>query len=215
MDPRDRLVVCSHSARSAAVRPERPPRRIAAGNDSANAASTGSGYSGGLVAVSRWEENLSGSARDGAKGTAVTAATSISRMFRLPLKVPLGVARSTTPQCASSACRDSRSFCLWIPAAAPHPGSRSWRRAAAPSPPGAADRAPERRFRGWCPARRRLYLDVPADDCPVRPGPVALAAMLDTRGLGRRAARYSLVLGSRGGAWLRLCAASRSPRGAT
>ena len=31
---------------------------------------------------------------------------------------------------------------------------------------------------------RRLYLKVPADDCPIAPGPVALAAMVDTRGLG-------------------------------
>ena len=31
---------------------------------------------------------------------------------------------------------------------------------------------------------RRLYLDVPSGDCPIAPGPVALAAMLDCRGLG-------------------------------
>ena len=31
---------------------------------------------------------------------------------------------------------------------------------------------------------RRLYLDVPADNCTIAPGPVALAAMVDTRGLG-------------------------------
>jgi hypothetical protein len=31
---------------------------------------------------------------------------------------------------------------------------------------------------------RRLYLDVPSDGCPIAPGPVALSAMVDTRGLG-------------------------------
>ena len=31
---------------------------------------------------------------------------------------------------------------------------------------------------------RRLYLDVPTGECPIAPGPVALAAMLDCRGLG-------------------------------
>jgi hypothetical protein len=31
---------------------------------------------------------------------------------------------------------------------------------------------------------RRLHLDVPSGDCPVPPGPVTLAAMVDTRGLG-------------------------------
>ena len=31
---------------------------------------------------------------------------------------------------------------------------------------------------------RRLYLDVPSGECPIAPGPVALAAMLDCRGLG-------------------------------
>jgi hypothetical protein len=32
---------------------------------------------------------------------------------------------------------------------------------------------------------RRLYLDVPSDECAIAPGPVALAAMLDCRGLGQ------------------------------
>ena len=31
---------------------------------------------------------------------------------------------------------------------------------------------------------RRLYLDVPSGDCTIEPGYVALAAMVDTRGLG-------------------------------
>lgn len=31
---------------------------------------------------------------------------------------------------------------------------------------------------------RRLYLDVPVDHCMIAPGPVALAAVVDTRGLG-------------------------------
>lgn len=31
---------------------------------------------------------------------------------------------------------------------------------------------------------RRLYLDVPSNECAIPPGPVALAAMVDTRGLG-------------------------------
>jgi hypothetical protein len=35
---------------------------------------------------------------------------------------------------------------------------------------------------------RRLYLDVPSGECPIAPGPVALAAMVDTRGLGGIAA---------------------------
>ena len=31
---------------------------------------------------------------------------------------------------------------------------------------------------------RRLYLDVPSDECGIAPGPVSLAAMVDTKGLG-------------------------------
>ena len=38
-------------------------------------------------------------------------------------------------------------------------------------------------------AARRLYLDAPSDQCPIPAGPVALAALVDTRGLGRSCRR--------------------------
>ena len=63
------------------------------------------------------------------------------------------------------------------------PGGERCRFAPSP-PPGSAPRRPTRHPSSWSGHRRRLYVVTPDDHCGILPGPVALRALVDTRGRG-------------------------------